>query len=97
MRFCAMAAAAGLLVLGAGDALAQGYGWTSAGTYHYRHPVKTPHTLNKAKQASEVNDAKVKKGSPSGASSGDADTNSGSHASGPHSHPLHGAGSKQWH
>lgn len=96
MRFIATVAAVGISLLGVNDAVAQSNGWTSGGTYGHRAPIKTPH-LNRAKEASRVNGAKVRPGTPSGASSGNAETGSGAHASGSHSHPLHGAGADQWH
>lgn len=89
--------AIGVSLMGAHPALAQGKDWSSAGTYHQQIHVKKAHDLNNAKQASKINGAKVKKGTPSGASSGNSSTSSGATASGPHSHPLHGAGSKDWH
>lgn len=97
MRYVAIATTLAISMF-AIPAFAQGNGsWTSAGTHHQRAPIKKPHDLNKAKEASKVNGAKVKQGTPSGASSADSNTSSGSAASGAHSHPLHGAGSKQWH
>ncbi len=96
MRFVAMAAALGISFFGVNAASAQGSGWTSAGTYHHRKPVKAPHQVNRAQSASEVTGAKVKTGGPTGASSGGSE-NSGSGASGGHSHPLHGADSKTMH
>jgi hypothetical protein len=94
MRFGALAAI--LAVLSAGSDAALGKtGWTSAGTYGHRAPVKEPHDANNAKEAAKVNGAKVKQGTPSGASG--SSSTSGAAASGPHSHPLHGAGSEQWH
>jgi hypothetical protein len=96
MRVRALIVAVGISLFGVSGVLAEGNGWNSAGTYGHRATSKTPH-LNRAKEASKVTGAKVKRGTPSGASSGDADTSSGSHGSGQHSHPLHGAGSDQWH
>ncbi len=96
MRFVAMAAAIGISFFGINAAFAQGSGWTSAGTYQPRKPVKTPHQVNRAKSASQVTGAKVETGGPAGASSGGNQT-SGSGASGGHSHPLHGADSKTLH
>jgi hypothetical protein len=96
MRFVAMAAALGISFFGVNAAFAQGSGWTSAGTYHHRKPVKTPHQINKAKAASRVTGAKVHTGGPTGASSGGSAT-SGAGSSGAHSHPLHGGDSQTLH
>ncbi len=96
MRFVAMATAVGISFFGINAAFAQSSGWTSAATYHHRKPVKTPHQVNRAESASDVNGAKIKTGGPTGASSGGSGA-SGSGASGGHSHPLQGADSKTLH
>lgn len=96
MRVFATAVTTAIIIFSANGAFAQSNGWTSGGTYGHPAPIKTPH-LNRAKEASKVNGAKVKRGTPSGASSGNAETGSGANASGSHSHPLHGAGADQWH
>ncbi len=49
MRFVDIAAIVGISFLGISPAFAQTSGWTSAGTYHHRKPVKIPHQVNKAK------------------------------------------------
>jgi hypothetical protein len=96
MRPITLAILLGISLIGVNASFAQQNGWNSAGTYGHRATSKTPH-LNGAKETSKVTGAKVRRGTPSGASSGDANTTSGAHGSGPNSHPLHGAGSDQWH
>lgn len=95
MRSFSILAALGIFFFGSDIGNAQTSNWTSAGTHHKPQLSKPLPKLNRAESASKVNGAKVHTGGPRGASGGKG--GSGSSASGPQSHPLHGADTETVH